>query len=31
VIRPGRASLLDQALGVVDEILEMPVVEVRGR
>ena len=28
VVGPGRAALLDQPLGVVDEILEVPVVEV---
>ena len=30
VVGPGRATLLDQPLGVVDQVLEMPVVEIRG-
>ena len=30
MVAPLRAALLDEALGVVDEILEAAVVEVRG-
>jgi hypothetical protein len=31
VVGPFRASLLDQAFGVVDEVLEAPVIEIGGR
>ena len=30
VVRPFRAALLDKPFGVVDQILEMPVVEIGG-